>query len=199
MKIGIDKSFGFSYPDAKTEYFMGIRVFAIIFAGTAVLLFGVFQINEERKEFNFISLYYCFYFVLFLYPIIDHGSFSGFVFSDFFDFFPYLHLIPSIYLIYKYTIIGVTIDVTNEVIKSKTDTLNKELNTLQQLKDSGILSETDFTQKRTKLMKNDIEERFKLTNDYKKLLELKKSKTITQEEIERIIFEHVQKVFNQNS
>ena len=103
-----------------------------------------------------------------------------------------LPFIPHIYYIYKYSIVGIKIDITNQVEKEYKNTIND----LQHLTELGLLSKSESDAKKEKKLKEKIMKGIKDTKEYTLLNKAKNDGILTQAEFDLKIANFVNITYN---
>ena len=96
---------------------------------------------------------------------------------------------PYLYFILFDTIIGVKIDIAENIISNKKNESNNSIEELHQLREKGIISSEQFSDKRTLVLREQIKTEFLVSNEYKTLLGLKDRGMFTKQEFDEKIEE----------
>ncbi len=158
----------------------------------------------NKIEIQLIWIWCGTYLFLFVLPWLTHGPTKMFdawesaIIDDwFFPYALYLLFIPHLYLIIRYTIIGYEVDITDadviKHIKNNEKSTSDSLLNLKALKDSDFLNDDEYNKKKEELLESTYKKEFMMSDEYKKLLELKKAGVLTSEFIEEKIIEVVKK------
>ncbi|MBP6576238.1 MAG: SHOCT domain-containing protein [Chryseobacterium sp.] len=103
---------------------------------------------------------------------------------------------PYLYFILFDTIIGVKIDIAENIISNKKNESNNSIEELHQLREKGIISSEQFSDKRTLVLREQIKTEFLVSNEYKTLLGLKDRGMFTKQEFDEKIEEIINKKLN---
>ncbi|HRG19227.1 MAG TPA: hypothetical protein PLP39_09060 [Flavobacterium lutivivi] len=107
-----------------------------------------------------------------------------------------LFLTPFLYFIYKDSIIGVSIDITEEV-KTKTDISHKEnLNDLDSLLKLELISQEEYNEKKEFRIKEKIRAEIKETEEYNLLSNTKQKGLLTEDEFNTKVENLVSRKYN---
>lgn len=97
-------------------------------------------------------------------------------------FINYLLFIPHLFIIYRQTFVGETVDLSNEIKHNEEKKFSNSLGDLKKLLELGQISEQEFNSKKETILKKKIETEIKLTEEYKLLEKTKNTGLITEEE-----------------
>lgn len=97
-------------------------------------------------------------------------------------FINYLLFIPHLFIIYRQTFVGETVDLSNEIKHNEEKKFSNSLGDLKKLLKLGQISEQEFNSKKETILKKKIETEIKLTEEYKLLEKTKNTGLITEEE-----------------
>lgn len=97
-------------------------------------------------------------------------------------FINYLLFIPHLFIIYRQTFVGETVDLSNEIKHNEEKIFSNSLGDLKKLLELGQISEQEFNSKKETILKKKIETEIKLTEEYKLLAKTKNTGLINEEE-----------------
>ena len=97
-------------------------------------------------------------------------------------FINYLLFIPHLFIIYRQTFVGETVDLSNEIKHNEEKKFSNSLGDLKKLLELGQISEQEFNSKKEAILSKKIETEIKLTEEYKLLEKTKNTGLINEEE-----------------
>lgn len=103
----------------------------------------------------------------------------------------YFAFFPIVFLIIKYTIIGIFVDDKPALSKQNKNEFNSIEFTLNELKNNHIFTEEEYELKRKENLFKKIKTEFYLSDNYQKLMDLKSSGILTEEEFNIKVFDTI--------
>jgi hypothetical protein len=94
----------------------------------------------------------------------------------------YLLFIPHLFLIYRLTFLGETVDLSSEIKHNEEKKFSNSLGDLKKLLEQGQISDEEFNVKKEVILKKKIEMEIKLTEEYKLLEKTKDTGLINESE-----------------
>jgi hypothetical protein len=94
----------------------------------------------------------------------------------------YLLFIPHLFLIYRLTFLGETVDLSSEIKHNEESKFSNSLGDLKKLLEQGQISDEEFNVKKEVILKKKIEIEIKLTEEYKLLEKTKDTGLINESE-----------------
>lgn len=113
-------------------------------------------------------------------------------------FINYLLFIPHLFIIYRQTFVGETVDLSNEIKHNEENKFSNNLGDLKKLLELGQISEQEFNSKKETILKKKIETEIKLTEEYKLLEKTKNNGLINEEEFKFKLFNLVEKKYRES-
>jgi hypothetical protein len=122
-------------------------------------------------------------FIIFIDLIVDNAYINNEVYRESnLYLWDYLIFIPHLFLIYKYTFLGETVDLSSEIKHNEEKKFSNSLGDLKKLLEQGQISDEEFNVKKEVILKKKIEMEIKLTEEYKLLEKTKDTGLINESE-----------------
>jgi hypothetical protein len=113
-------------------------------------------------------------------------------------FINYLLFIPHLFIIYRQTFVGDTVDLSNEIKYNEEKKFSNSLGDLKKLLELGQISEQEFNSKKETILKKKIETEIKLTEEYKLLEKTKNTGLINEDEFKFKFFNLIEKKYRES-
>jgi hypothetical protein len=179
--------------------------FGILYALSALVIAYILYLEIKNSRGNIrvnalglLIFLFCYVFYAFgqnssieLHP--DTRGYSSFEFYSY-----YVIFIPYLYLIYKYSIVGIKEDITIEVKNKKDEKHIDSLEDLDKLLKLNLLTNQEHQQKKELQKKNKIREDIKETEEYNLLIKSKAIGLINEDEFNMKIKGLIDKIYKEN-
>lgn len=117
--------------------------------------------------------------------LIDRHMYGDYAYKIYNTYFiNYLLFIPHLFLIYKFTFIGETVDITKEIKQNEKNKFTNNLDDLKKLLELGHITHEEFNSKKETILKKKIESEIIFTEEFKLLKKTKESGLINEIEFE---------------
>ncbi len=186
----LDNPFVFSGDERESNFYREINSKQDILANILIIsvILSIIIIIKKIKDFKsgiekLILVVWFIYVISIIVGLIDremHGDYAYRIYKTYF--INYLLYIPHLFIIYRQTFVGDTVDLSNEIKHNEEKKFSNSLGDLKKLLELGQISEQEFNSKKETILKKKIETEIKLTEEYKLLEKTKNTGLINEEE-----------------
>jgi hypothetical protein len=171
------------------EYLSNIRLIEnffknIVFISVAITVYIVIkEFKQLKKGINIIIiLIWGIYIIVSVVEFTDHSLSLRNAYDD--NLMGYFLFVPHLILIYKYTFIGETFDLSKEIKQNEKNKFTNNLGDLKKLLELGQISYEEFNSKKETILKKKIESEIIFTEEYKLLKKTKNTGLINEIEFD---------------